>query len=229
MPTLGIPFVLQSSTRSRKLTIKVDSSGQVIVTAPARYPRYKIAEFVESARDWITAQQTRQASKPTLISSSKVLYFGKEYAVKVSTRFDGTVRLGKEAVIVAPLVTDSKSRALLTKSTLSLLSSWLKNRSVEYVTKRVYELSEEMKLPFKGLAFKQQKTRWGSCSSQKNLNFNWKLIHAPKEVIDYVIIHELAHTKHMNHGRQFWDLVAKFDADHPHHRRWLNRYGSTED
>lgn len=218
----GISYLLQISERTRKLTIKINSHGQVVVTAPRFVPKYKISEFVESARDWIEKQMQEQRGKPALITATTCYYFGKEYAVKVSTRADGTVKVGKEVLIAAPLVTNQRSLA-------TLLNSWLKNRAVEYITKRVYELSEQMDLPFAGLAFKQQKTRWGSCSSHKNLNFNWKLIHAPKEVIDYVIIHELAHTREMNHGRKFWDLVARFDPDHAIHRRWLTRFGSTED
>jgi predicted metal-dependent hydrolase len=218
----GLSYILTQSARSHRLTIKVNSQGQIIVTAPRFVPKYKIAEFVESARDWIEKQQSMQERKPSLISATQCLYFGKDYAVKVSTRMDGTVKVGKDVLIVAPLATTHQSA-------IALLSTWLKARAVEYVTKRVYELSVRMNLPFHGLAFKQQKTRWGSCSSMKNLNFNWKLIHAPKEVIDYVIIHELSHTKEMNHGKRFWDLVSTYDPDHRLHRRWLARYGSTED
>lgn len=230
MPNQGIAYLLQPSSRTRRITIRLDSKGQVVVTAPPRIPKYRIAEFVESARDWIEKQRMTQTTRPILISSTKVLYFGTEYAIKVSQRLDGTVKLGKTVVIVAPLrPPDQMNPSELRAVVHSLLSSWLKNRATEYIAKRVYELSEQMSLPFSGLAFKQQRTRWGSCSSKKHLNFNWKLIHAPKDVIDYVIIHELAHTRQMNHGRGFWELVAKYDPDHTHHRRWLHRYGSTED
>lgn len=112
---------------------------------------------------------------------------------------------------------------------MEMLSKWLKSRATEYITKRVYEYSEMMGLPFHQLSFRSQKTRWGSCSIEKNLSFNWKLIHAPKSVIDYVIIHELSHTKYMNHRKPFWDLVAQFDPNYPHHRRWLQKYGETEE
>jgi predicted metal-dependent hydrolase len=224
MSDLGIPYTIHFSSRSKRLTIKVDSTGEVIVTAPERFPKYKIAEYVESARGWISAAKAERGSKPVLLSVSSAYYLGTEYAVKVSRRFDGSVSLGKEVIIVAPLASTN-----VKKATLELLSSWLKSRAIEYITRRVYELAATMQLSFSGLAFKQQKTRWGSCSSQRNLNFNWKLIHAPTVVIDYVIIHELAHLVHMNHGRAFWDLVARFDPDHAEHRRWLERNGSATD
>ncbi len=224
MSDIGIPYTIHFSPRSKRLTIKVDSNGQVIVSAPERFPKYRIAEFVESARGWILAQQSSQVIKPVLLSATNVYYFGKNYEVKVSRSFDGSVKIGKGIIIVSPL-----SALHVANATIDLLSTWLKSRAIEYITKRVYELSSVMGQTFNGLAFKQQKTRWGSCSSQKNLNFNWKLIHAPTEVIDYVIIHELAHTKHMNHGKAFWDFVSSFDPDHSLHRRWLQKFGSTED
>lgn len=224
MSDQGIPYSIHFSSRSHRLTIKLDSSGNVIVTAPSRYPKYRIAEFVESARGWIQAQQSAAVIKPVLLSTTNVYYFGKNYEVKVSRSFDGSVKVGKEIIIASPLQSTKVADA-----TIALLSDWLKNRAVEYISKRVYELSERMGTEFHGLAFKQQKTRWGSCSSQKNLNFNWKLIHAPTDVIDYVIIHELAHTKHMNHGKAFWEYVTSFDPDHSLHRRWLSKFGSTED
>lgn len=224
MSDLGIPYTIKFSSRSKRLTVKVDSNGDVIVTAPMRFPKYRIAEFVESARSWILTQQSAQVIKPVLLSATNVYYFGKNYEVKVSRSFDGTVKVGKEIIIASPLASTN-----VAKSTQDLLSSWLKSRAIEYITKRVHELSILMDTHFAGLAFKQQKTRWGSCSSTKHLNFNWKLIHAPSDVIDYVIIHELAHTKHMNHGKNFWDFVALHDPDHALHRRWLSKFGSTED
>ncbi len=75
------------------------------------------------------------------------------------------------------------------------------------------------------ITLRQQKTRWGSCSSAGNLNFNWRLVHYPPEVIDYVIIHELAHRTHMDHSSSFWQLVARYDPDHLKHRNWLKKHG----
>ncbi|MBU0727650.1 M48 family metallopeptidase, partial [Patescibacteria group bacterium] len=69
-------------------------------------------------------------------------------------------------------------------------------------------------------------SRWGSCSDRKNLNFNWKLIMAPIEIIDYVVVHEMCHLKQMNHSSKFWNLVAEKMPDYKELRKWLkdNRY-----
>ena len=75
------------------------------------------------------------------------------------------------------------------------------------------------------ITIREQKTRWGSCSSKGNLNFNWKLIRMPEEILDYVVVHELAHRKEMNHSRQFYQTVASVLPDYRQRERWLKEHG----
>ena len=72
-----------------------------------------------------------------------------------------------------------------------------------------------------------QRSRWGSCSSNGTLSFNWRLILAPPEILDYVVIHELCHLTHMNHSKAFWELVESVDPDYKEHERWLRENGDT--
>ena len=76
------------------------------------------------------------------------------------------------------------------------------------------------------ISIREQKTRWGSCSSKGNLNFNWKLILMPEEILDYVVVHELAHRKEMNHSRAFWAIVEQVLPDYQERRDWLKKNGS---
>lgn len=218
----GIVYTRVVSDRARRISIKINGQGEVIVTTPRWIANRDVSHFVEASREWITAQREKVYAKPKLSSTQAVYYLGNEYSLKLSNKQDGSVRFYQDSLLLAPTILSSRAA-------VQLLEKWLQSKARHLITKRTHHWSEQMNLPFNGMAFKQQKTRWGSCSSTKHLNFNWKLIHAPLEVIDYVIIHELSHTKHMNHGKQFWDLVAQFDPDHPHHRRWLQRFGSTED
>lgn len=220
--TYGIAFVHKVSQRSRSIKIHVEPDGSVVVTTPPRFAKSHIPRYVEQARDWIEEQKARLKEKPILWTSTHVYFFGVAHEIVILPTLDGSIHVRGEKIYVSPL----------TKHTTSVrdqLEKWLKNRAAEYCLVRIDSLSQKMHVTYKNVSFKQQKTRWGSCSSDKNLNFNWRLIHAPKEVIDYVIIHELAHTVHMNHGRQFWDLVAKYDPDHPLHKGWLKRFGNTTD
>lgn len=75
------------------------------------------------------------------------------------------------------------------------------------------------------ITIRDQKTRWGSCSSTGTLSFNYRLMFAPPRVLDYVVVHELCHLTHMNHSREFWDLVASVQPDYKVYRNWLKEHG----
>ena len=80
---------------------------------------------------------------------------------------------------------------------------------------------------YAGLAIRNQRTRWASCSSTGTMSFNWRLLLAPEAVLDYVVWHEVCHLQVMDHSARFWELVARFCPDHRQHARWLRRYGRT--
>ncbi|MFN6991559.1 MAG: M48 family metallopeptidase [Fervidobacterium sp.] len=102
-----------------------------------------------------------------------------------------------------------------------LINYWLEKRAKEYLPKRVLELSKTTGLRFKKVIIKDVKSRWGSCSQEGVISLNWRLIKAPFSVIDYVIIHELAHTIEMNHSKTFWRIVEKHEPNWKLYRKWL--------
>jgi predicted metal-dependent hydrolase len=102
-----------------------------------------------------------------------------------------------------------------------VLESYLRTNASKYIKDRVRFISNKFNLEFNRAAVKDTKTRWGSCSSNKNININWRLIFAPEGVLDYVIIHELAHTIEMNHSQRFWKLVEKMMPEYMIHNKWL--------
>ncbi len=99
----------------------------------------------------------------------------------------------------------------------------LADRALEYIPKRVIYFSMQMKVYFGNVTIRNQKTRWGSCSSKGNLNFNCQLMRMPPEVIDYVVVHELCHLKEMNHSKAFWEEVEKVMPDYQKHRDYLKK------
>lgn len=90
-------------------------------------------------------------------------------------------------------------------------------------TERLHLYEPQIGVQANTIRIKDQKTRWGSCSSKGNINLNWRLILAPQEVMDYVIIHELCHLKEMNHSKAFWDLVQTHCPDYKKHQQWLKK------
>lgn len=93
------------------------------------------------------------------------------------------------------------------------------------IARRAEDYARQMQVTYKRITIRDQKTRWGSCSVKGNLNFNWRLILAPEEVLDYVVVHELAHLKEMNHSGRFWKQVETVMPDFAKHRLWLKQNG----
>lgn len=108
---------------------------------------------------------------------------------------------------------------------LQLLTVWYKNEARNVISLRARKYAQEMGQTFGEIHIRDQKSRWGSCSSARNLNFNWRLVMAPEWVMDYVIIHELCHLTHMNHSAQFWELVAHYMPDYQAAKQWLKAHG----
>ena len=94
-----------------------------------------------------------------------------------------------------------------------------------YIPQRVEYYSKQMGGSYQTVSIREQKTRWGSCSSNHTLSFNWRLMLAPPQVLDYVIVHELCHLTHMNHSKEFWDLVEKIMPDYKEKKQWLKENG----
>lgn len=93
------------------------------------------------------------------------------------------------------------------------------------IARKAEQYARQMQVTYKRITIRDQKTRWGSCSAKGNLNFNWRLILAPEEVLDYVVVHELAHLKEMNHSGRFWKQVELVMPDFAKHRLWLKQNG----
>jgi predicted metal-dependent hydrolase len=106
-----------------------------------------------------------------------------------------------------------------------ILRDWLRNKSKEIIKKRVIDLAQVHSFEVSNIYIKDQSSRWGSCSSNKNINMNWRLIFAPSTILDYVIIHELAHTKEMNHSKDFWNIVEAIVPEYRSYRKYLKEKG----
>jgi len=146
-----------------------------------------------------------------------ILVFGKKYEQVLVNNLDFSygVSILQDKLIINQFHTRSQPDLLIER--------FLKNTAQKYIIPRTQILAQKMAIKYARVSLKQQKTRWGSCSSRGNLNFNWRLVHQLPAVIDYVIIHELAHRQEMNHSAKFWALVRKFDLSYKLHRGVLKR------
>jgi predicted metal-dependent hydrolase len=218
-------YVLKRYRRSRNIRIRVEPDGTVRVSAPMRALKGQIEQFVKASNDWIIRQQQRGKLKKELFPAldwerNQVSYKGKLYPFRLGNNRAEKITISDGVVWIQPVTG-------LEKDVSKTLLRWLKQESERYISDSVKVWSTAMGLTYKRVRFRQQKSRWGSCSSEGGLSFNWRLIHFAPEVIDYVVIHELAHLKHHNHSKQFWDLVKEHDPSYKQKVTFL-KYQSIE-
>lgn len=214
-------IVYKQNAKSKAIKIAIDSRGQVVVTSPRWTPHFLVRQYVESQKNWIEIQLAKIGSKRSLSDDGKTIsIFGKKYEKNLANSLDYPYGVTiKGEVLTVNLMGGIK------KTQAELLNRFLKNTAEKYIVPRTHALAKKMGLEFKSISLRQQKTRWGSCSSRKALNFNWRLVHYLPKIIDYVIIHELSHLVEMNHSSRFWSLVEKYDPAYREHRGFLKRSG----
>lgn len=142
-------------------------------------------------------------------SGEVVSYLGEKYTleVRVSAARANTAGMVEDKLLV--FVKNEEEQEVY-----KVLSNWYSKQARKWITGRVRFYSEKMGESVCRIAIKNQKSRWGSCSNKRNLNFNWNLMRFEPEVIDYVVVHELCHLKQMNHSKDFWEEVAKILPDY---------------
>ncbi len=111
------------------------------------------------------------------------------------------------------------------KTIKKALEDWFKEKAKEKISERVAYYQSYFDEKPKGIKIKEQQKRWGSCTTKKELLFNWKCIMAPSPVLDYIVVHEMAHMVHMNHSQEFWHLVKKVLPDYVQRKEWLRNNG----
>lgn len=209
-------YTLRRIARSKSIRVRVEPSGAVMVTAPQYVPKLMVERFVKQEEAWIKRQQHRVKLRkdvyPTFDWDGRLVsYLGIIYSINskervVSSEGNGQLEriiMDKQHIIITPVT----GREVDAKK---MLVNWLKREGEREILDRLPHWSKTMNLKYGRVRFRQQKSRWGSCSGKGNLSFNWRLIHFKPEVIDYVIVHELAHIKHHNHSAAFWQVVVKY-------------------
>jgi hypothetical protein len=221
--TLGgrkVPYRVLVSTRARRLRLSV-TNGQVSVTLPRGVPRGAAEKMLQEHADWVLKQLARAANPrhpQKTLPPDVILLRGDvkqvvvvEEAVRISrTRVDET---SERLILRVPAGEGKQGR--------SLAVPWLKALARDEITAAVIRWANRMGVRFSAISIRDQKTRWGSCSSRGTLSFNWRLVMAPRVVLEYVVIHELAHLKQPNHSPAFWQIVAQHFPDYKKARAWL--------
>jgi predicted metal-dependent hydrolase len=208
-------------SRRRTVSLLVDEQACLIVRAPLRMPLSEIEQVVRQKEAWIRQHQARMkqrmAQRPqrAYAEGEGFLWLGRTLRLTRSGQSRQVTRM--DSLLVVP---DEPSG-----QTALRVAHWYREEARRTIGERVRLWAALMDVPVDRISITQAAGRWGSCSGRANLSFTARLIMAPLEVVDYVVVHELAHVTHKNHGPGFWELVASQQPDYGLHRRWLSENG----
>ena len=224
-----VDYTVRRSARRRK-TVQISVvDGNVIVAAPKRTPSRELDRIVRDRIPWIMRKLSEEARKPAppqFVTDEKLPYLGEDVSLSATLSHDPkpSVRLARRRLQVsvpADVVDEQRTDAIRTA-----LAAWFRERAAETLPDIVKRW-----LPSLGgdgptrILIRNQKQRWGSCSADGTLRFNWRVIMLPPELIDYIVVHELAHLTHQNHSREYWDHVTAAMPDAIQRRKALREAG----
>jgi len=223
-----VPYTIRRSSRARRLRLQIHlDSGALEVVAPEAFD-LDLKKILIENKAWILkkleAAGWQAAARQACQSQGRsVFYRGKQYMVetRVEPGSAGSVEVEEDRLIVT-VAPGQQENGTVT----AVLERWMRRMARLLINQRLRVMNEKLRLSYNRVFIRDQKTRWGSCSQQKNLNFNWRLVMAPLPVMDYIVAHELAHLVEMNHSRKFWAVVEQICPEYMVHRDWLKKNGS---
>jgi predicted metal-dependent hydrolase len=220
-----IEYPIRRSDRARRARINVSADG-VEVVVPRRMALRQVVPFVEEKRPWIerTLRRIREAEEAApvrLTDGGSVPYLGRSLSLDVRVeprRQRSFVALRGDRLQVA---VGSPGAAPVRDA----LEAWYRRRARAEVEPRLDAASARAGTSYTRLSIRAQRTRWASCSSTGAMSFNWRLLLAPPEILDYVVEHEVAHLEVLDHSPRFWRLLGSRSPAYREHERWLRRNG----
>lgn len=211
----------RSRKRKKTISLQISDKSELIIAAPYYTPLHEIDRFVREKQNWINKtilKQTEianQSKAREYIDGEMFYYLGQSYPLEVF--FEPFEKAGivfwKDCFYL-----NAQENKDLRKH---YFVSWYKKKAQEYIHQRVDFLGRMLKFNYENIRITSAQSRWGSCSGDNHLAFSFRLIMAPPEIIDYVIVHELIHIKEKNHSPKFWKRVESVIPEYKKHRRWL--------
>ena len=210
-------YTLIRSNR-KTIALQIDENAKLIVRAPYRVSQKRIDQFILEKREWIKKTQKKAAHRKQLMEENSefkdgklVMFLGKEYRLILNDKIKA-IELTQD-IMRFPLAHIEGGEEYLSK--------WYKKKAKEIIIPRVERYALALGFSYKRIGITSAKKRWGSCNSKGSINFTYRLVMTPPEIIDYVIVHELMHLREMNHSAKFWSHVAQIIPDYKKRRKWL--------
>jgi predicted metal-dependent hydrolase len=218
-----VPYLVKRSQRARYARLEVRRETGLVVVVPKRYRLEEVPALLRDKSAWILRKVDALSGvepgsvRRGLESGDAVPYLGE--SLELIVRRDGrtrAVRPERGRLVVTVGESDGDLYAAL--------EGWYRQQARRVIAEKAEAAGARLGVTYRRLIIRGQRSRWASCSHKGTLSFNWKLMRAPETVIDYVVVHEVAHLKEMNHSKRFWGLVAEHCPGWREHRKWLKEH-----
>lgn len=216
-----LPLRIVESDRAKRLILRIETGGQALrVTVPAGVPAREVDRFVERHHGWLEQRLAKVPVKPQVRPGTKLPLRGVPHLIVHEPGSRGSVSIGE--VDGQPALIVHGDRTHLPRR----LADFLKREAKKDIELLVARHTATVGRKAKTVKFRDTSSRWGSCTSDGNLSFSWRIMMAPPLIIDYLVAHEVAHLKEMNHGPRFWKLCGDLCPRTDEAKAWLKRNGS---
>ena len=212
----SVPLLFVHHPRARRYLLRLRSDGTARVTIPRRGTLSAARDFASRNIGWLEQQFQRLAAQPRtpVVWPVGTEIFFRGVPVRIGLDADGLLCFGTEKIKLPGPAGDLRPA----------VQKHLRQLAAQELPPRVLELAARHGVEVSRVAVRDQKSRWGSCSRRGTISLNWRLVQTPVFVRDYIILHELAHRRQMNHSDKFWREVACLCPDYPEAERWLKQH-----
>jgi len=215
-----LPLRIVENERARRLTLRIDAGGQSLrVTVPPGLRRGEVEKFLDRHRGWLEQRLAKVPERPQVRPGIRIPVRGVPHLIVHEPGRRGTVEVSRDEA--GPVLIVHGDRLHLPRRVADFLKREAKREIEALVAKHTAAVGRRAK----AIRFKDTSSRWGSCTSDGTLSFSWRIMMAPAPVIDYLVAHEVAHLKEMNHGPKFWKLCKELCPGTDRCKDWLKRNG----
>jgi len=201
------PYILRKSKKARYLQLKITSEGELEVIVPHRISQKNALLYLQENRDWIEQRRHLIQVQPAAITWPQEIHL---HAIECQWSLSYAHHATRSRLTEKWDELQISLPQPEIESAIKIVKRWLKRKAQLELTPWLQRISQRCQLPYKSLSYRGQKTLWGSCTRDKDISLNYKLLFLPAEYVEYVMVHELCHTIYFDHSANFWQLVERF-------------------
>lgn len=215
----NIAINIRVSKKAKRMILKFSQVDGFELVRPYNFPERKALDFIIKHEDWVLnkASLKNDIKVISLENGAEISIFGITYTITHTDNLRGLTHFDGDKIIV------SGYNEFINDKIVRFLKQHIKQTIQDVALKK----ADLLDVKFKKISIRDTKTRWGSCSSSGNLSFSWRLVFAPFDVFEYVVCHEVAHLREMNHSKNFWSLVKQICPHYKQHKDWLKYNGAS--